>query len=315
MRELKEDLKNKTFAKVYLFFGEPYLKKHYEKLFKQSFDAGEVETIENADAVKIKELGNAISFFGTNRLIIVRSSGFFDKKNAEELYNLNPSNTIIFIEDKVDKRTKFFKRVKEIGKICEFEAPTEADIKKWLFGIAKKRKKILDQSVCSYFLRVVGNDMYTLENEFEKLLSYSNESITEKDVDEVCTVSIESKIFTMLNAVSNKNTALVLEEYSKLIEDKEEPIKILIMVSRQIKLILRAKALASKGVTNDVIAKKMGVMLFVVRECLKGAKNFKYNSLIDAINECYILDCKIKQGKITPEIGLELFLTKFTVSS
>lgn len=316
MKELKEDIKNKTFSPIYLLFGIDYLKRHYKKMFIKSFEKEEVSILENAEIKDIKQIANAISFFGTKRLIIVKNSGFFDKKNSEELqqfFSTTPSNTIIFIEDKVDKRTKFFKTIQKIGKICEFTQLSESDMNTWLCQIAKRRGKELKPSMASYLVKVVGNDMNILENELEKLLAYSGKVINQKDINEACIASIESKIFTMLKAVSERNTQLVLKEYKILIEDKEEPIKILIMVARQIRLMLRAKALSGAGLSNDAIAKRMQIMTFAVREYLKNSTNFKYKDLMNAISECSILDCKIKQGEVNAEIGLELFLTKLTL--
>ena len=313
MKELRDDLKNKTFASIYVFFGEPYLKKHYEMQFRKAAGEEVVDILVEPSTEKIKELANAISFFGANRLIVVRNSGFFGKKNAEELLDLKPANTIIFIEENIDKRTKFFKYVKTNGKICEFEIPTESDLIKWLLALAKKRKKEISPTVARYFVQTVGTDMNMLENEFEKLLAYSEGVISEKHIDDVCTKSIEAKIFAMLKAVGEKKPAIVLKEYELLIAEKEEPLKILSMAVRQIRLILRAKSLSQKGLANDAIAKKMSVLPFVVRECLGQAKNFKYNSLIAAMNEAALLDANLKQGKVPMKEGVELFLTKFAI--
>ncbi|MCL1925025.1 MAG: DNA polymerase III subunit delta [Defluviitaleaceae bacterium] len=314
MKDLKEDLKNKNFASMYVFSGEPYLKRHYELQFRKAIGEDLVDILEEPTAAKVLELANALSFFGSNRLIIVRNSGFFGKKSEETLLNLNPSNIVIFIEESIDKRTKFFKHVKSNGKIYEFETLTESDLIKWLTSLAKKRKKEVPSNVARYFLQTVGTNMYTLENEFEKLLSYTGEIfITEQDIDEVCTKSVEAKIFAMLKAVGEKKPVIVLKEYEALIISKEEPLKILSMAARQIRLILRAKALSSSGFSNDIIAKKMGILPFVVRECLMQAKNFKYNSLINALNECATLDANLKIGKVPMELGVEIFLTKFAM--
>ena len=313
MKQLKDDLKNKNFASMYLFYGESYLKKYYETQFKLTFGKDEIDILEEPKAEKVSELANSISFFGTNRLIIIRNSGFFSKKNAEALLGIKPTNTIIFIEETIDKRTKFFKYLKENGEIYEFKTPSEADLIKWLINLAKKSNKELSPKTCKYFLQTIGTNMYSLENELKKLLSYSESIIYEKDIDDICTKSVEAKIFSMLKAVGEKKPALVLKEYELLIAEKEEPLKILSMTARQIRLILRVKSLSQKGLSNDIIAKKISVLPFVVRECLGQAKNFKYNSLISAINEIASLDANIKQGRVPMKEGVEIFLTKFSV--
>jgi DNA polymerase-3 subunit delta len=149
--------------------------------------------------------------------------------------------------------------------------------------------------------------------ELDKLrhYAYGKQEITKQDIDQVTTKSIETKIFDMLSALGTKKTAKAVEMYNNMIQAKTEPLMILSMLARQFRLILRAKALGADGYGSGDIAKEIGVPSFAVKEYIAQGKNFKYSSLIQALEDCLDTDIKIKTGQVSPVLGVEMIVLKF----
>lgn len=328
MKVLKENIKSHNFMKCYLFYGnEEYLKNYYEKKLKNSilnsnqamnFDIFESKDI-NIDS--IISSADTLPFMADKRLVLVKNSELFQnikKDEAEKmrqyLNDIPESTCIVFIENEVDKRNKLYKVIQSIGHIVEFTAPKENELVTWLQREFKNSNKSIETKVAIYMLRAVGTNMELLINETQKLIAYkyNDNIITKEDIDLICVKSLEAKIFDMLDAMGNKNATKALEIYNNMIILKEAPIKILIMTIRQFRLLIQTKFLLSKGYSANNIADRLNLRLFVVSSLMNQCKNFSYQSLIEAFEECLDTDVSIKTGEVDAETGVELLIIKYS---
>ncbi len=156
--------------------------------------------------------------------------------------------------------------------------------------------------------------MEILLNEINKLISFKGSStkITINDIDNICTKSIESKIFDLINFMSNKDMDNAIKIYKNLIVNKTSPFVILNMISRQFRIILQTKYLYNKNYSINNIVSELELRDFIVKEAIKQSKNFSIKILLQAINECLEIDNNIKTGKIIDEIAIELLIIKYS---
>lgn len=321
MDNLKNDIKNKTFKNIYLFFGDDYIKKYYVNQFKSAIlgklNSMDLTVLEGKTTIDtLISYADTMPFLGEYRLIIAKKTGLFNSGKQEEitkLENISTGSIIIFLEDNVDKRTKQFKFVSKIGTIAEFISPNENEILKWTKNYFSKKGKQISEENILYFIRSTPYDMNIISNEIDKLVSYSTNTveILKEDIDLVVTKSIESKIFDMLKALGEKKLSQSIEIYNNMIYLKFEPLMILTMIARQFRLILHTKALVAQGYNSNEIAKELGVQSFTVKDYILQSKNFKYENLIEALEECLNTDINIKTGKISNTLAVEKLLIKF----
>lgn len=328
MKVLKENIKSHNFMKCYLFYGnEEYLKNYYEKKFKNSIlnlnEAMNFDIFESKDISvdSIISSANTLPFMADKRLVLVKNSELFQNARKDEtekmkqyLNDIPESTCIVFIENEVDKRNKLYKAIQNIGHIVEFTAPKENELVTWLQREFKNNNKSIETKVAIYMLRTVGMDMELLTNEAQKLIAYryNDTIITKEDIDLICSKSLEAKIFDMLDAMGNKNANKVLEIYNNMIILKEAPIKILIMIIRQFRLLIQTKFLLSKGYSSNNIADRLNLRLFVVNGLINQSKNFSYQSLLEAFEECLDTDVSIKKGEVDAKTGVELLIIKYS---
>jgi len=328
MKELKEDIKSKNFKRIYLFFGdENYLKNYYEGRFKnvildKSFEMMNLDIFEgkSQSVQNIIDSAYTAPFMSERRLIIVKDSYLFitgkkdeSDKLADFLKDVPISTTIIFIEDTVDKRNKLYKSASSLGIAVEFKILKEPELIKWVTDLFEKKDKLISKECVISLIRTVPDNMGTIAFEVDKLINYKSDSkeITFEDIDIVCTKSLENRIFELVKAVGEKKLEKSLDVYSNMIIMKEQPIMILTMIARQFRLILQCKDLVSQGQSSEVIASTLGIRSFIVNDCKKQASNFKFNTLLQAINECLEIDLGIKTGKLNPKLAVEIFLIKY----
>lgn len=325
MDKLDMDIKIKRFSNIYLIFGtENYLKEKYEKILTSAILDDNFSMMNFAkfdeksfDISKVIEACDTLTFMSNYRLVILKDCNIFNKKQDIEildkyLENMPKTTILVILEEKIDKRQKIFNTIFSLGYVCELEPLTEDKMLIWLKEYFNKNGKNINQKTALYFLRNISSDMEFIINEANKIIAYQDErDITIDSIDNICTKSVESKIFNLIDFIGQKNTKEALKLYRSLINNKTSPFLILNMIARQLKIILQVKYLAKENSINQ-IAKELGLREFIVRGALAQSKNFRNNILLEAINECLNIDIKIKTGQGENILLVELFIIKYT---
>lgn len=324
MKKILEHIKTNTYPKFYLFYGsEKYMVSQMKEQLKNALVSKE-DTMnysyfegKKTDSLEVAELAKTLPFFSDHRLIILDQTGLgkkADDKFLEQLKECADTTVMIFIEDDVDKRSKIYKYLSKEGHVVSFEAASDKDLAKWIQSLLKREQKQMSSPVLRSFLYRCGSDMFTLKNELEKLVSYTDDrtEITQKDLDALTSSQTTNQIFVMLEAIARKQRDKVLTLYYDLIELKESPFGILALLVRQCNQLLQVKDLESRGQSNSTIAKKIKVPPFVVGKLKEQAKLFRMDTLYQMVEACAKTDEQIKSGIISDRVGVELLLIEFS---
>lgn len=256
-------------------------------------------------------------FFAEHRLIVLEDTGFFKSacpQLAEYLPQLPRETILLFVENEADKRGKLFKTVKAQGRIVEMARQKEASLSNWILKRLQRENKKITRSAMELFLERAGNDMEHISHELEKLIAYTwgREGITQEDVEAICAVQTENKIFEMIDAIAEKRQKRALELYEDLLALKEPPLRILALLARQFNLLLQVKDLRRQGFDQQTIINRTGLMNFIVRNCLRQSESFSIETLRRAVEDCVRMEEAVKSGKINDRLGIELLIVQYS---
>ena len=138
---------------------------------------------------------------------------------------------------------------------------------------------------------------------------YEEEGITAKDVEELCTVRVQNKIFDMVEAVADKKQKQALDLYYDLLALKEAPLKILALIARQFNILLQVREMKAKGYDDNTIAQKTGLnAYFLKKKYIPQAMRFKQEQLMEAVSECVQADEDVKTGRMSDLMSVELII-------
>ena len=315
MKNLNADLKNGTFLQVYLLTGEEaYLKNRYKKRLRAAI-VGEDDlmnftayTGKGIDIRQVIETAETMPFFAERRLIQIEDSGFFKNacpELAEYLPTMPKETYMVFVEQEIDKRGKLYKAVK---------AQDARTLTTWVLGMIKKEGKNITQDALNLFLEKSGDDMENIANELEKLLCYVQDAtaIERADVEAICTVTTENKIFDMIRAVAEKRQKQALELCYDLLSLKEPPMRILFLIARQFNQMYQIKDLREQGYDSGAIAKKAGLAPFIAKKSLAQASKFEKDTLRQAVEDCVETEAAVKSGRLGDRLGVELLIVKYS---
>ena len=324
LKNIQEDIKSGNFKSAYLLCGEEaYLKVQYKNKLLKALNPDD-DTMNfnhyegrNIDVKELIDLCETMPFFADRRVVLLEDTGFFKNKCdelADYMKELPDYLCLVFVEDEVDKRSKMYKAVKSAGYICEINRQTENDIAIWAARIFDYNGKKITKANMSYLIASVGTDMEVLSREIEKLISYAlnKNVISKEDIDAVCIKQLNVRIFDMMDAISVKNQKKTLDCYYELIAEKEPPMRILFMISRQFNLMLQAKDLSSRGMNREQVAHTMGVQSFIAGKCINQCRNFSMAELKSGLAESVNTESLIKSGMMDENIGVEMLLVKYS---
>lgn len=325
MKTIVNDIKSQNFKPVYLLCGdEVYLKKQFRDKLKEGILNGDDTNMnysyyegKQLDVADMAAVSQTLPFFAERRLIVAENSGLFEKtsEQAVKLIEDMPESTfVVFVEEKVDKRNKLYKLVKEKGYVSEMTTPNSEDLIKWTYGLFKKDNLIVSRETIVYLLTKTGESMDNIRNEVEKLACFCDgrDTVTVSDVDQVCVTQISKHIFDMTNAIARKDKKQALNLYADLLALKEPPLNILALMARQFNQLLMVKEMTAEGRSRNDIANKLNLQSFVANKLSDQSRAFTKEILTDAINTCIEFEEAVKTGKMTDQLVVEMIIVKYS---
>ena len=324
MKTIDNDIKMGKIKNVYLLYGEErYLITQYKEKLKNaiippddtmnfaSFEGGDINPKE------VMDLAETLPFFADRRLILIEDSGFANGE-CEDLasYLSEAPNTtfFLFVEKKVDKRSKLYKAVKKVGNAVEFVTPDQGTLAKWIGGRVKKEGKNMSNSAYNLFIEKTGTDMGNIDRELEKLLCYTldKDNIEVEDIEAIITEQIQNKVFDMVEAIANHNQKVALDLYYDLLAMKESPFGIIALINRHFKVMLTVKIMKGQGFADGDIASKAGCPPWAVKKYFAQSRSFSVAQLKQALKDGADYEEASKSGRLLPQMAVELFIVEYS---
>lgn len=322
MKSVLEDIKNQEYKQAYLFFGEEgYLKKQYrDKLIQAWNPDGDTMNYsrfegKGIDVKEVISLGETMPFFAERRIILMENTGFFKNQCPEltEYLNSLPDYLyLLFVEEEVDKRSKMFKTVKQIGRVVDFSVQDENTDALGAWNPETRGKTDHPE----------GYGTFSVENRYgyEQHRERTGKAVMlydglfgdhREDIDAVCTTQINNRIFAMVQAVAEQNQKKALDLYYDLLALKEPPMRILFLLARQFNLLLQVKELQRLGCDQKTIASRTGLQSFVVRNYTGCTGRYTTAQLRQAVEDFTQTEEDVKTGRLSDVLSVELLIVKY----
>lgn len=304
---------------IYLIYGNKDYRINEEiKKITKNIDKINITKYDlNTDDIKdIINDAETYSLFQEKKAIIIENANMFTGSTSKDadiiekyIENENPQTTLILTirGEKIDSRKKITKLLQKKGKIIELNEDINID------NLIKKEFKDykIDNKTLMLFKNRVGTNPLIIENEINKIKLYKdNNEITEEDILKVTSKTVEIDIFKLIDDIVKRNKEEGIEIYHEMLKINEEPLKIVIMLANQFRIMYQSKELMLKGYTEKDIASLLKIHPYRVKLALQNSRNYSSKTLLKYLNELADIDIGIKTGKINKDLALELFILK-----
>ena len=324
MKRIAEDIKNGTFKQLYLFFGEEaYLRRLYLSNLLSALGANDGDmnftrfSGRNTDDEDIISCCETLPFFADRRTVLIDGADIFKEKHEKLLEYLKQIPyylTLIINEDSADKRSRLYKEIYKNGYAAEFATLDEKALTDYILRRLGKHDKKIRKSTLELFLSSAGNDLSYINNELDKLISFTNEreEITSEDIKMICSPVIENKIFDLVAATAEGNRTRALEKYDDPLILKEPPMRILYLIARQFERLMQIKELQEKGFGQAAIAEQLKIKPYAVKMSMPAVRRYSLSQLRAAVEEMVQFESEIKTGFLDERLSVELIIMKYS---
>ena len=305
---------------VYLLYGTKdfQIEEEIKKLSK-GLDEMNINKYDlNNDLLSLAiEDAKTMSLFGDKKLVIIDNANMFtgstskDSEIVEEYLNhINENTTLVLIvhNDKLDTRKKITKLINKVGKVIAFN--DELDMTNLVRRLLKDYN--IDYKTINLFLDRVGNNPLIIQNEINKIKIYkeNDKTITDEDILNLTTKLIEIDIFKLIDYIIRKDKEKALELYYEMLKMNEEPIKIIVILANQFRIMYQSKELLKKGYSEKDIANILKIHPYRVKLAIQNSRNYTSEVLLKNLNNLADIDIGIKTGILNKDLALELFIFK-----
>lgn len=307
------------------------LREFKDKFIREVNPSGDSIVVVNGEVTnlaKISDATNASSLFSRKRMVVVENifknkskivqdeiAEYFRKQKSDQ------ENIIIFWDEHSGEKMgksklfNFLSKPNEKSPLKKFvqtyPALSNIEILNWTKKEIAERGGMISQKALYDLTGSVGNDLWTINNEIDKLISYKNgEEINEADVREMVKGKISENIFALTDAIGAKNKGLALELIAQEIEAGAAESYLLFMILRQFKIMLQVRTGMDQNLSPKDIASELRIHPFVVQKSSGQVRNFSSEILKRIITKLIEIDYEVKTGKIDLLTGLDLLMVK-----
>ncbi|WP_246563132.1 DNA polymerase III subunit delta [Paenibacillus montaniterrae] len=265
-------------------------------------------------------------FFVEKKLIIVKDSSIFSASVGKDNAKLEhrPETLLSYIEhplestvmvfivyaEKLDERKKLVKSLKDRKVLVHFPELDHIQLIQWLRKKAGEQGREISPDAAELLIRRIGMSMQQLSQELDKLCLHVGDKgeITVALVDQLIAVTIEEDVFALVDAIVNIKLNEALAIYKELLVRKEEPIKLIALIVRQIRMMLQIKELEESQYSPKQIAGMIGAHPYAVKLAAEKATSYPKKRLAELLSSLADLDYSMKSGRVEKALGLELFI-------
>jgi DNA polymerase III subunit delta len=311
-------------APVYLFLGEGdlfkeeawnHLLEKFVPVKARHFNGERILAKEHLAATVLGRL-SALPMFGTKRLLMVQhiEAWLKDQLKVIESYLPHPYPHAILVMSCAQKKgmEKLQAAVETVGGVVHFSPPTERDAPRWLQMMARRHQKVLSPQGATFLVEQVGVDLYRLQSEVEKLAAYvgERERIELEDVREAVTSQRSFTVFELLRYVGQSQARQAISALRKLLLAGEQPLVILALLARQIRILWQAKDGVSRKISAADLSQSLGLPATVVRNYVQQAEHFSESELYRIHRMIRETDLTLKSTSTPPQMQLEALVLK-----
>ena len=265
-----------------------------------------------------------ISLFTEARCVVIENSISANQLSTLQPYlKTNQNDLVILIETQsaIALKKKAPEEFRQASSYTTetFGALPPIELATWLKEYCQQKQcqlssQALTQLVRYYTPRAKQEtiDSWLIANELAKLCNYAqtqaNKTISLEAVDALVTIPLATKVFDLLDAVSNNQQRTALTLLRQYLEQAIDPYYILSMLLFQFRTLLTIKALSDIGRNAQDIIQQTKSHPYVLQKAMVTLRAYPLVRLKERFTELVQLDQHAKAGEIILEDGLYSFI-------
>lgn len=194
-----------------------------------------------------------------------------------------------------------------------FEHLPPAQLKRWALNRFREQGASASPDVTETLISLVGNDLWQLQNEVDKLAAYrQGMDVGADDVKAFVAGQFDESIFSLTDAIAEKNQGSALGLLQSFLNRGEPPLYLLTMLVRQFRILLAVSAVAKDEPNHLTVARRLGLHPFVAQKALRQIRYFDRRQLVALFDQLVGIDRRLKTTREDPALLFDQFVIAAT---
>lgn len=263
----------------------------------------------NFDDSNIENVIDECSYFSLlneEKIVIVNNFKLPSDNSLFERYLENPNldTTLILIVSSLDKRNRFYKKIKDKGTVIDIQSLTPNELNSKVQSYAKRNNISLDYLALNK-LKEYNLDNYDLILSDIDKISIINNNITINEVNDYCTQILGDDSFALSDAIVSKKKDESISLLDDFIQNKKEVVPFVSLLASSFRLILIVK---DCNLGNEALAKELGIHPYRVKIAKDKSYLYSREEIENIILRLVDLDYDLKSLNVSPYSLLKAFI-------
>ncbi|MFC1893539.1 DNA polymerase III subunit delta [Chloroflexota bacterium] len=231
---------------------------------------------------------------------------------AAYLHQIPESTVLVLIDGRVSSVHPLLKEISTGAVVRSFPLLREGKLRRWVEQhVAGEGGRISPQAV-DLLAKIVGGNLWMMASEINKLVLFaSGRRIEEEDVRLVVSHGQEANVFTMVDAILEFKARVAEQLLQQLLQRGVAPAYLMVVLSRQVQRIVRARELRGQGKSETEVQKKLGLTSeFALHRTLEQAARYPLERLKEVYHRLLETDLSIKTGRREGELALTILVAE-----
>ncbi|MFQ5896624.1 MAG: DNA polymerase III subunit delta [Candidatus Methylomirabilia bacterium] len=250
-------------------------------------------------------------FVAPVRLVVVKESQALSVKGRDAFLGYAkeplPGARLLFLASEALAPTHWLVKLPPPAALIRVRAPTGRELVSWLRGRAAATGLTVTEEAALLLIQWVGEDLGALAGEVEKAGLVREPERRTVGVEEVRAVVGEHRvrsIFELTRALEHRALGSALSVLEGLLSSGEEPLGVLGMLTRQVRLTWLAKEWLRAGKSAEEVARLLRRPSQAVEAFLARAESCSPAALARQLSRCWEVERRLKAGGLPrPELA------------
>lgn len=306
---------------VYVLIGEEaFLRHRGRQLIHETVVGklgGSVAIFTSDDPLeKILEELRGDSLFAARRMVEIVQADKLLREKADALarYLERPSASGVLVIDamKLDGRTRLPGIIRSAGMLINCPTIYENRVGEWVRSEAGRRGVRMSSAAVSVLVDEVGNNLFALSGELDKLLAYAGEkkTIDAEDVGRLTGHLRSWVVWALTDALGRRDAAEALRVLPSLLEEDARGIGVVGTLNWQVSRLSQGKYLLEAGGQRDDLIRKLRVPPMQAQALVEQIARFSKQDLARLSKMLLDVDIALKTSAGETTMVLEKFLVE-----
>jgi DNA polymerase III subunit delta len=332
---------------LYILWGEDEFSQQ-EKLREIKAGLGEDSMLSSntntfeGQKLTVEELGavaGAIPFLSARRLVIIHgllerfesspqtspakktpSNRAEESQKFADCLKALPESSLVVMIDRLEARKNpaknnlLFQALAGRAEVLAYAPLKNIQLFQWVQDRASRKGGSLSRQATNVLVELIGSDLFTLNNEIDKLVAYTaGRQIEEKDIRMVVSAAQEATIYELVDAILDRKPGPSEDFLHELLQKGFAAPQILAALARQTQVMFQIKEMKSQKKPASEIQTRVGIYNAYAWSKVAGRTDkFTLDKLRLVYEKLVEADLAIKTGRFEGDLVLDLLVAELS---